>query len=396
MRTLLLFLVALPALLGQRLVIDAGTIIDGRGAVLHNKQITVEGSKIISVDDRKGPADIDLGKFTVMPGWIDTHVHLDWHFGKDGKIVRQHNEAPEELVLFDAENSWLTLQGGFTTVQSVGSRPDGYVRDRINNGRLPGPRILTSIRQITNTSGNPEQLRALVRQTKAEGADLIKLFATSGLGAGGAQTMTDDQIQATCSEATAQGLRSVVHAIGDSGIRASVLAGCTSIEHGVAISDDSLRLMAERGTYFDPNFLVLHNYLEHLANYDFNPTTEESLRNALPRTADVLRRARKYGVKVVLGTDAVAGAHGRNAEEFIYRVKDGGDKPMDVLMSGTSVAAEALGLGKTVGTIAPGYEADLVAVQGNPLDDITTVRNIVFVMKSGHVFRNFDTISGRQ
>ena len=296
-------------------------------------------------------------------------------------------DKPEELVLYDAENAWLTLQSGFTTVQSVGSEADKYVRDRVNFGRLPGPRILTSVRQITKDSGDPEALQALVRQTKAEGADLIKLFATSGLGAGGAQTMSDEQIQATCSEAKAQGLRSVVHAIGDSGIRASVLAGCTSIEHGTSISNESLQLMAKRGTYFDPNFLVLHNYLEHLANFDFTPAAEGALRKALIPTADVLRRARKYGVKVVLGTDAVAGAHGRNAEEFIYRVTEGGDKPADVLVSGTSLAAESLGLGTTIGSVAPGYEADLVAVEGNPLEDITAVRRVVFVMKSGRVYR---------
>jgi imidazolonepropionase-like amidohydrolase len=388
MRLIALFLICLSALFGQKVVIDAGTIIDGRGGVLHNQQITIEGSRIIDVNVNKAPGDIDLRRFTVMPGWIDTHVHLDWHFGKDGKIVRQSKEQPEEVVLYDAENAWLTLRGGFTTVQSVGSRADGFVRDRINGGQLPGPRILTSLRQITKDSGNPEALRALVRQTKAEGADLIKLFATSGLGAVGGQTMTDEQIQATCSEASAQGLRSVVHAIGDSGIRASVLAGCTSIEHGNFISDESLRLMAQRGTYFDPNFLVLHNYLEHLANYDFNAKTEAALRNAFGPTADVLKRARKFGVKVVLGTDAVAGAHGRNAEEFIYRVEEGGDKPMDALMSGTSVAAEALGLAKTVGAIGPGYEADLVAVEGNPLDDITAVRKVVFVMKAGRIYRS--------
>jgi imidazolonepropionase-like amidohydrolase len=385
---LTLLSLSLSSLFGQKLVIDAGTLIDGRGDVLHNQQIVTDGSKIASVGKAREAATIDLTKYTVMPGWIDTHVHLDWHFGKDGKIVRKPGEKPEEVVLYDAENSWLTLQGGFTTVQSVGSRADGFVRDRINGGRLPGPRILTSIRQITKDSGNPEALRALVRQTKEEGADLIKLFATSGLGAGGAQTMSDEQIQATCGEAKAQGLRSVVHAIGDSGIRASVLAGCTSIEHGTSISDESLRLMAAHGTYFDPNFLVLHNYLENLKKYDFNDATEDALRKALTPTADVLKRARKYGVKVVLGTDAVAGAHGRNAEEFVYRVKEGGDKPMDALLSGTSVAAEALGFGSSVGSIAPGYEADLVAVEGNPLNDITAVRNVVFVMKSGRVYKN--------
>jgi len=322
-----------------------------------------------------------------MPGWIDTHVHLDWHFGADGKLAKPNTDKPEDLVLFDAEDAWLTLQDGFTTVQSVGSRSDGPVRDHIRSGSLPGPRILTSLRQINKDSGDPEALRALVRQTKNEGADLIKLFATSGLGSGGAQTMTDEQIQAVCSEAKAQGLRTLVHGISDGGVRASVLAGCTSIEHGNFTSDETLELMAKRGTYFDPNFLVLHNYLEMLPKFNFTPAVAATLEKGLAPTADVLRRARKLNVKIVLGTDAVAGAHGRNAEEFIYRVKDGGETAANVLQSGTSMAAESLGLDKTIGTIAPGFDADIVAVEGNPLDDITAVRRVAFVMKSGKVYK---------
>jgi imidazolonepropionase-like amidohydrolase len=146
--------------------------------------------------------------------------------------------------------------------------------------------------------------------------------------------------------------------------------------------------MAERGTYFDPNFLVLHNYLENRASFNFPEATLVALEKALEPTADVLRRARQHGVKVVFGTDAVAGAHGRNAEEFIYRVRDGHDAPMDTLKSATSVAAESLGLGDRVGTIAAGFEADLVATDGNPLEDITAVRRVVFVMKGGKVYRN--------
>ncbi len=379
----------LPACLAsaQTTVIHAGLLLDGKGGALRDQLITISDGRIQSVTKGPGPSDIDLGKLTVMPGWIDTHVHLDWHFGKDGKLAKPGTEKPEEVVLFDAENAWLTLQGGFTTVQSVGSRADGPVRDRVQFGRLPGPRILTSLRQINKDSGDPEALRALVRQTKAEGADLIKLFATSGLGAGGAQTMTDEQIQATCSEAKAQGLRTLVHAISDKGVRASVLAGCTAIEHGNFTTDETLALMAQRGTYFDPNFLVLHNYLERLPDFNFTPATAATLEKGLAPTADVLRRARKLNVKIVLGTDAVAGAHGRNAEEFIYRVKDGGETPANALMSGTSVAAESLGLGKTIGTIAPGLDADIVAVQGNPLEDITAVRHVAFVMKGGRVYR---------
>ena len=150
--------------------------------------------------------------------------------------------------------------------------------------------------------------------------------------------------------------------------------------------------MAARGVFFDPNFLVLHNYLENKAKFlgigNYNEEGFAYMEKGLPLVADVLRRARKALVKISLGTDAVAGSHGRNAEEFIYRVKDGGDKPMDALMSGTSVAADSLGMADKIGSLAEGMEADLVAVAGNPLDDITAVRRVVFVMKGGKIYKN--------
>ncbi len=378
-----LCLFAVSRLFAQTFVIDAGTVLDGRGGVLHNQRITVKGSKIVSVQPGGN------GRLTVMPGWIDTHVHLDWHFDpRTNKLSTRVNDKTEDVALFTAENAWVTLQGGFTTVQSVGSVYDKYVRDRINDGALPGPRILTSLRQINNHSGDPEAIRALVRQTKAEGADLIKLFATAGLGAGGEQTMTDEQIQAACGEAKAVGLRSLVHSISSKGTTASVLAGCTSIEHGDFLDDKTLALMAEHGTYFDPNFLVLHNYLDLREKFNFSEASLASLGKAIAPTADVLRRARKHNVKVVFGTDAVAGAHGRNADEFIYRVKDGGDSFTQALISATSLAAESIGMGDRIGTIAPGYEADVVATDGNPMDDVTAVRRVVLVMKGGRAYRD--------
>jgi len=370
----------------RHIVIQAGTIIDGKGGVARNQQIVIEGSKIQSVSEGNRPATYDLSKLTVMPGWIDTHVHINWHMDANQKSV-SGGEKPEDAALYTAGDAWITLQGGFTTVQSVGAAIDAVVRDRINQGVLPGPRILTSIRQINERSGDPEALRALVRQTKSQGADVIKLFATTGLGAGGNQSMTDEQIQAVCSEATAAGLRSVVHAIGDAGIKAAVLAGCTSIEHGTFIQDSTLDLMARRGVYFDPNLLVLHNYLDNRASYTFNEQSLATLEKGIAPTIDALRRARAHQVKVVFGTDAVAGAHGRNAEEFVYRVNDAHDRPMDALISATSLSAESLGLGKLLGTVAPGFEADLVATDGNPLDDITAVRRVVFVMKGGKVYK---------
>lgn len=373
----------------QTIVINAGTVIDGKGGVARNQQIVIEGSKISSVRSGNGRVTYDLRNMTVMPGWIDTHVHINWHFNAEHKYAGGR-EDPKDAALYTAENVWLTLQGGFTTVQSVGAPIDVDVRNRINQGSLPGPRILTSVRQINqNTAKTPEEFREFVRKTKAETADLIKLFATAGMGAGGEQTMTDEQIQAVCSEAKSLGLRTLVHAISDKGAKASVLAGCTSIEHGNFVKDDTLQLMAQRGTYFDPNLLVIHNYVDNRTSFpNINDASMKSLENAIAPTADVLMRARKFHVKVVFGTDAVAGAHGRNAEEFIYRVQEGHDKPMDAILSATSVAAESLGMADKIGSIAPGMEADLVAVEGNPLEDITAVRRVVFVMKGGKVYRN--------
>jgi len=267
--------------------------------------------------------------------------------------------------------------GGFTTVQSVGAALDGDLRDMIATDAIPGPRLLTSLAQINENSGDPSKIRDRVDQLKAQGADLIKLFATASIRDGGKMTMTVDQINATCGEAKKMGLRAIVHAHSSEGARASVEAGCTSIEHGTFLDDATLQLMASRGVYFDPNFLVLHNYLDNKPKFlGIGNYTEEGfayMEKGMPLVADVLRRARKANVKIVLGTDAVAGSHGRNAEEFIYRVVDGGDKPMDALMSGTSVSAESLGLGDKLGSIAVGMEADLVATEGNPLDDIKAV-----------------------
>ncbi len=395
MRLLILGLFAFAALSQERIVLQTGTLLDGRGAVLKNQRIVIEGGRIVSVGPGGGQAAYNLTGLTVMPGWIDTHIHLHWHMDANGKSV-SGGVKPEEMALYTASDAWMTLQGGFTTVQSVGSPFDGPVRDRINDGSIPGPRVLTSLIQIQGTGGGRgqqhswtvEELRDIVRKDKADGADVIKLFATTGLGAGGAQSMTDAQIQAVCTEAKAVGLRSVVHAIGDAGARAAVLAGCTSIEHGTFLTNETLDAMAQRGTYFDPNLLVLHNYLDNRASFTFTEAALKTLQEGLAPTADVLRRARARHVKILFGTDAVAGSHGRNAEEFIYRVNDAGEKPMDAIVSATSASAESLGLGREIGTVAPGFQADLVAVEGDPLTDIAAVRRVAFVMKGGKVYKN--------
>jgi imidazolonepropionase-like amidohydrolase len=330
-----------------------------------------------------------------MPGWIDTHVHPTWYFNQDGRLEqgpgRNAKSTPQQAALFSAANLYATLVGGFTTVQSVGAELDRDLRAGIESGGLAGPRLLTSLRSINENTGPPEKIREYVRAMKSDGADLVKLFATASIRDGGKMTMTADQIQAACGEAKALGMRTLVHAHSSDGARAAILAGCTAIEHGTFLDDPTLELMAQKGTYFDPNFLVLHNYLDNKPKFlgigNYNEEGFAAMARGLPLVADVLKRARKHHVKIVLGTDAVAGSHGRNAEEFVYRVQDGGDTPLEAIASGTSVAAESLGMAGKIGAISAGMEADLVAVKGDPLKDITAVRRVAFVMKAGKVYR---------
>jgi imidazolonepropionase-like amidohydrolase len=381
-RTLLICLFAALGFAQDRIVLDTSTVIDGKGEVWKGRRIVINGSHIESVNGPAGHATYDLRGLTVMPGWIDTHVHLDWHFDATHHITDRSKESPETLVLYSAENAWITLQGGFTTVQSVGAPTDGPLRDRINAGLLPGPRILTALNPVNPQTGNPEAIRAAIRKLKADHADLVKIFAATNI------PMTDEQMEAAVSEAKAQGFRTVTHARFLPEEKIAVHAGVTTIEHGYGLDDATLETMAQRGIYFDPNFLVSHNYIENVDAYRRGQEEITTRKQLLATLVEVVARARRHHVKIVFGTDAVAGAHGRNAEEFIYRVQDGHEKNMDVIMSATSISAESLKMSDKIGAIAPGMEADLVATDGNPLEDITAVRRVVFVMKGGRVYKN--------
>ena len=254
--------------MAQPLVIKTTTLIDGKGRVLRNQEIAIDGGRIARVGDAKQKPNIDLSGLTVMPGWIDTHVHLGWYFDKDGRYDPggpDSKTTPQQDALYAAANAYATLMGGFTTVQCLGQPIERDLREQIAAGALPGPRVITSLRAVYETTGNPDQIRAYVDKMKADGADVIKLFATASIRDGGKMTMTVDQINATCGEAKKLGLRAVVHAHASDGARAAIEAGCTSIEHGTFLDDATLQLMASRGVYFDPNFLVLHNYLENKA-----------------------------------------------------------------------------------------------------------------------------------
>jgi imidazolonepropionase-like amidohydrolase len=380
---------------GKRIVIAASAVFDGKGRVLRNTRIVIEGSKIVAIDPKAGPVDYDLRGLTVLPGWIDAHVHITWSFGADGKNAGA-GETTQEAAYRAASNAWATLMAGFTTVQSVGSPTDIPLRDAIAEGLLPGPRILTAAEPLFGRgeqTGTPEELRAYVRKQKEAGADLIKIFASQSIRQGGGMTLSQEQLNAACSEAKKLGLRTLVHAY-KGAVRAATLAGCTEIEHGTLATDDDLKLMAEKGTYLDPQCgLVIENYLLNKDKYLGTPGyTEEgfaAMEKILPMNHDLVRRAMKTrGLKVVFGTDAVAGAHGRNAEEFIDRVRDGGVDPMTAMVSANSLGADALGMGDRIGSIAPGLQADIIALDGDPLKDITSVRRVVFVMKGGIVYKN--------
>ncbi len=384
------------------IVLKASTILDGKGKALHNTIIVVEGGKISRVSGNvpKGAVIYDLTRLTVLPGWIDAHVHPTWHFDGNGRLAGD-NEPKELTVLAGAANSWKMLAAGFTTVQSLGSPLDKDLRDAIDRLGFPGPRILTSLDPIFgrgDATGTPDELRAVVDQHAKNGADVIKIFASGSIREGGKPTLSQDQLNAICDEAKKVGLRTVVHAYGPS-VRMASQAGCTEIEHGLYATEGDLRFLAEHGTYFDPQAgLVIQNYLDNKSHYlgigNYTETAFDTMQKVLPEFQQLFRLAiTTRGLKVIFGTDAVAGAHGRNAEEFIYRVQTCGQEPMDALVSANSLAAEALGLRNRTGSIAPGLDGDIIALDGDPLKDISAVRHVVFVMKGGKIFVNEATTS---
>ena len=379
----------------KRIVIATSTMFDGTGRVSHDTRIVVEGAKISAIDAKAGPVDYDLRGLTVLPGWIDAHAHITWIFGKDGKNAGMVSTTQEDAYQA-ASNAFVTLMAGFTTAQSLGALNDLPLRDAIAKGLLPGPRVLTAVEPLVGKgeqTGTPEEIRAFVRKQKEAGADVIKIFASQSIRQGGGMTLSQEQLDAACDEAKKLGLRAVVHAYKQA-VRAATLAGCTQIEHGTIATDDDLKLMAEKGTYLDPQAgLVIENYLLNKEKYLGTPGyTEEgfaAMEKVLALNHDLVRRAaRTPGLKMVFGTDAVAGAHGRNAEEFIDRVRDGGVDPMAAMVSANSLGAEALGMADQIGSIAPGRQADIIALDGDPVKDITAVRRVVFVMKGGVVYKN--------
>ena len=378
------------------MVITARRVIDGAGRQYDNAAVIIDGNRITSVGTV--PASfrgrrIDLGDATIMPGLVDVHAHVIWHFNAQGRYhTGNDGETPVQAAIAHAGNAYETLMSGVTTLQSPGSGDDKDLRDAIARGAIPGPRIRTSLGSLSG--GEPDQIRQRIRDFKARGADLIKIFASRSIRDGGAATMTAEQLSAACGEAHAQGLRALVHAHAADAMMLAVDAGCDQIEHGIFATPEVLRRMAEKGTYYSPQCgLVFRNYLENRAKYEgignYNAEGFASMERALPLAVEAIRKAvATPGLKIVFGTDAVAGAHGRNVEDLICRVSEAGQKPLDAIASATSLAATSMNLADSVGTLKPGLLADIIAVRGNPLEDISAMRRVVFVMKDGRVYRN--------
>lgn len=394
--TALLSVTTIPAG-AQRVAVTARRVFDG-AKLLTNATVVIDGGRITSIGALPASfrgARYDLGDATLMPGLIDVHTHLTWYFNSQGRFhTGNDGETPAQEAIAASGNAYATLMSGITTTQSLGASDDKALREAINRGAIPGPRLLTSLGSLSETSGTPDEIRAKVRAFKERGADLIKLFASKSIRDGGAQTMTDAQLQAACGEGHAQGLRVTVHAHASEAMLAAINAGCDQIEHGVFATDEVLQLMAQKGTYLSPQCgLVFRNYLDNRAKYqgigNYNDAGFKSMEESMPVGISAMRRAtRTKGLKVVFGTDAVAGAHGRNVEDLICRINEAGQPALEALAGATSLAAQSMRLSDSLGTLAPRMIADLVAVPGDVTKDATALRRVFFVMKGGRVYKN--------
>ncbi|HUF48977.1 MAG TPA: amidohydrolase family protein [Vicinamibacterales bacterium] len=400
--------------------VQAGRLIDGVGTTPRGPTtVIVTGDRITSVEDGfRAPAGarvIDLRTSTVMPGFIDSHTHITGE-GTGDAIVRAATESPLDHAVRSTVYARRTLEAGFTTIRNVGADggADVALKRAIDAGMVVGPRIWTARTTLSITGGHGDQgglrpdlwvaptwvdgivdsadeARKAVRYQHKHGADLIKITATGGvlsIGASGdAQQFTDEEMRAIVESAHLLGLKVTAHAHGKQGMMAALRAGIDSIEHGTYADDEVFDLFKARGAYLVPTILAGKTVAE-LATIPghFHPTVQAKAARIGPLIQDMFGRAYKAGVKIAFGTDSGVSTHGENAREFGYMV-EAGMPPMEAILSATRGAADLLGAAGRVGSIQAGRFADLVAVAGDPVADISELRRITFVMKGGAVVK---------
>ncbi len=409
-----------PAL-AQRTLIHAGTLLDPGVSMtpMTQRTIVVEGERVTAVSEGYLPAGagdtvIDLKNHVVMPGWIDSHTHLDGESRKNDYIDALRLSPPYK-ALMATQYAKTTLMSGFTTVRNVGGSDgvDFALRDAINAGAVIGPRMFVAEGlSITGGHGDPSNglredlfgipgvehgvvdgIDSAMRGTRLgikRGADLIKITATGGVLSvardGSAPSFLEDEIAAIVEVARGYGLKVAAHAHGDEGMQRAVRAGVASIEHGTLMSDETMRLMRERGTYLVPTVIAGRSTADSakIEGY-YAPLVQKKALEIGPRIQDTFGRAYRAGVPIAFGSDAGVFKHGRNAIEFAY-MAEAGMPAMEILRTATYNAADLLGQLDNLGTLETGKYADVVAVATNPLEDITSLQRVAFVMKGGTVY----------
>ena len=397
-----------PARGPSTIVIRDGRVVDVRNGVLDASVAEFAGAKVIDLRDKY-----------VLPGLVDSHVHLTSDTGGVLAQLEQVQLTPAAKAFNALTNAQKTLSAGFTTVRNLGDR-DGVtlaLRDAIRDGQVVGPNIIDAGTSISTTSGHmdaalgfrddlrdaldrhenlcdgADACRRAVRLQVARGVDVIKIATTGGvnsrIGAGLGQQMFHDEVRAIVETAKLYGKKVAVHAHGQDGVKVALAAGVNSIEHGTTLDDECLELFRKSGAYYVPTLSTVNGYLERIAADPnaYSPAVRAKVDWRIRITGESLRKAVPKGVKIAFGTDAGVSKHGRNADEFELMVKNG-MTPMQSLEAATVNAADLLGLSDDVGTLEPGKRADLIAVDGDPLTDVTVLKRVPFVMKDGAVFKD--------
>ena len=403
--------------------IHAGQLLDRPGRPARGPStIVVSGGRIAEVRDGHVPAPagaalVDLADRYVLPGLIDSHVHLDSDAGGTAGMIEGLTTGDAAAAFRGVANARKTLDAGFTTVRNLGGPPAILaLRDAIRDGIVPGPRILDAAASLSGTSGHgdatlslreelhpaipqdnlcdgAEACRRAVRLQIRRGADVIKMLVTGGvnspIGAGLGRQMFDDEVKAIVDTAHMYGKKVAVHAHGADGINAALAAGADSIEHGTLLDDESIRLFKRGGAWYVPTLSTVNGYLERIAANPnaYPPEVRAKIDWRIGITGKALRKAVPAGVRIAFGTDAGVSKHGRNADEFELMVRHG-MTPTAALEAATVGAADLLGLAGEIGTIEPGKRADIIAVAGDPIRDVTVLKRVPFVMAAGKVFKN--------